>query len=261
MKKRLLDIIFASDKRRNALLLLQNGPQKMDYLLKSLETTRNAILPQMKILEEHYLVFHYDNNYELTSIGKLIVDDMVPLLNTIEPFDNDVDYWGTHDIDFIPPHLLNRLDTLRKCEVITPSHLGMYDLDEKILQTSLISKSHYGILTFYHYLFPRLISNMLSNNADVHMIVSPSVLDKFRTECPSEFEKFLQSEFFHFYVYTGNIGFLGLACNDYYFMLRLLKNNGDSDINRILCNGKGALEWGMELFEYYLKDSTSITEI
>lgn len=261
MKKQLLDVIFASEKRKNVLLLLRAGSQEMDYLLKLLETSRQALLPQIRILEEHHLVFRYNDSYDLTATGKLVVDAMVPLLNTVELFDNDIDYWGKHNIDFIPPHLLSRLSLLKKCRIIIPSHVGMYDLNEKILETSLISKSHYGILTFYHYLFPKLISNMLSNNAHVHMIVPPAVLDKFRTECKSEFEKFLQSKFFHFHVYTENIGLLGLACNDYHFMLRLLKNNGDPDINHILCNDEEVLKWGRQLYDYYLKDSTLITEI
>jgi predicted transcriptional regulator len=44
-------------------------------------------------------------------------------------------------------------------------------------------------------------------------------------------------------------------------MIRLLKSNGEYDTKYILCNDKDALEWGKELFEYYLKDSTTITDI
>ncbi|WP_342305580.1 winged helix-turn-helix domain-containing protein [Methanolobus sp. ZRKC5] len=261
MKKHLLDVVFASEKRKNVLLLLQNGELKMEALLKALDTTRNALLPQMKILEEHYLVFHYGDNYELTTIGKLVVDEMVPLLNTIELFENDIDYWGTRNLSFIPPHLLQRIDELRKCKIITPPYVDIYKLNEEIQETSPISKTHYGIVTFYHPLFPQFISNMISNNVNVYLIVPQSVLDQFRTEHSTLFKKLIKSEFFHFSVYLENMSFLGIACNDYYFMMRLLKNNGEHDTRYILCDGKEALEWGKELFDYCLKYSTAITEI
>jgi predicted transcriptional regulator len=106
MKKPLLDVIFASEKRKNALLLLQEGPRQMKALLTSLGTTRQALLPQMRMLEDHYLISHYEDTYELTTIGKLVVDKMAPLVSTLNVLDNDLDYWGTHNIDFIPAHLL-----------------------------------------------------------------------------------------------------------------------------------------------------------
>nr|WP_094228710.1 transcriptional regulator FilR1 domain-containing protein [Methanolobus psychrotolerans] len=71
----------------------------------------------------------------------------------------------------------------------------------------------------------------------------------------------MQNEFFHISVYLGNMGFFGLACNDHFFMIRLLKSNGDHDTRYILCNDKEVLEWGKDLFEHYLKTSIPITEL
>lgn len=76
MKKSLLDVLFMSEKRRRVLLLLQDGTKEMEDILKSLDTTRQALLPQIRILKEHCLIDHYDDTYELTTIGKLIVDDI-----------------------------------------------------------------------------------------------------------------------------------------------------------------------------------------
>jgi Predicted transcriptional regulator len=156
---------------------------------------------------------------------------------------------------------LQRIDKLRKCKVITPPFADIYKLNEEVLETSPVSKSHYGIVIFYHPLFPQFLLNMISNNVNVYLIVPQSVLERFRTEHATQFEILMQSELFHFSVYSGNLGFVGLACNDYYFMMRLLRNTGEYDTKYILCNDKDALEWGKELFEYYLKDSTRIIEI
>lgn len=260
MKKKLLDVLFASEKRKGVLLLLRDGSKETEYLLKCLDTTRQALLPQMKVLQEQCLVSHYKDTYELTTIGKLIVDEMTPLLDKIEVLDKDIDYWRKHKIDFIPTHLLQNIGKLRKYKVITPPFTDIYKLNEEILKTSPISKSHYGIVTYYHPLFCQFLSNMISNNVNVYMIVPQPVLDGFRTEHSTQFEELMQSELFHFSVYPRNLSVVGVACNDYYFMMRLLKSNGEYDTKYILCDGKEALEWGKKLFEYYLKDSTPLTE-
>ncbi|WP_366931319.1 hypothetical protein [Methanolobus sp.] len=114
MKKLILDVIFKSEKRKNTLIILQEGPTEMENLLKYLETTRQALLPQTKILEDNYLVTHYNDTYELTIIGKLIVNEMIPLLDTIKLLDIDINYWGTRNLNFIPPHLLKILNETHK---------------------------------------------------------------------------------------------------------------------------------------------------
>ncbi|TGC09437.1 helix-turn-helix transcriptional regulator [Methanolobus halotolerans] len=108
MMKSLIDVVFMSEKRKDVLLLLQDGTKEMKVILETLNTTRQALLPQIRILEEHHLVTDSDDTYELTTIGKLIVNDMVSVLSILNVFDVDVDYWGTRNLDFIPSHLLRR---------------------------------------------------------------------------------------------------------------------------------------------------------
>jgi len=112
MKKPLLDVLFMSEKRKNALLLLNDGPQEMEYLLKSLGTTRQALLPQIRVLEEHHLVTSDKDIYQLTTLGKLITKDMISLLDVVDFLDVNIEYWGTHKLDFMPQHLFERMDEL-----------------------------------------------------------------------------------------------------------------------------------------------------
>jgi predicted transcriptional regulator len=250
-----------SEKRKGFLLLLQDGAKEMEYLLKSLDATRQALLPQIKVLEEHHLVDHYDDTYELTTIGKLIVDEMTLLLKTIDTFDADIDYWGTHNLNFIPSHLLERISEIGRCKIITPPVIDVYALNKKILETSVISKSHYTLATFYHPAFSDFFANLISNNVSAYFLVSQGVLDKLRIEHPADFEKIIKSKLHHFFVYPKNIDLMALVFNDYYILIRPLKNTGEFDTKHILCNNREAIKWGKELFEYYLKDSIPITEI
>lgn len=117
-----------SEKRMGVLLLLKDGTKQMEYLLKCLDTTRQALLPQIKILEEHNLLSKSNDSYELTIIGKLIVDDMAPLVDTIKVLDIDIDYWGSHKIDYIPTHLLKRIKELGSFQIRNPSLENLHEI-------------------------------------------------------------------------------------------------------------------------------------
>jgi predicted transcriptional regulator len=52
MRRALIETISRSEKRKDVLLLLQNGPVSMSNILQTLDVSRNALLPQMKILDE-----------------------------------------------------------------------------------------------------------------------------------------------------------------------------------------------------------------
>ena len=260
MKKPLLEIIFASEKRKNILLLLQDGPKQMEFLLRSLDTTRQALLPQLKTLEEQYLVDHYDDTYELTAIGKLIVNEMAPLIGTLEVLD-DIDYWGTRKLDFIPPHLFKRINELQKCEIVRPLSVDIHDLNKNVMKTSYMSEFQRALCTFYHPDFSRFFSGLMQNNADVYFVTTPEVFDKLQTERIADFEELLKNDLFHFYVCSLKMNFLAIVFNNYHLLIRPLKSNGEIDSNHVLCSNPSALEWANDLFEYYLKESVLITEV
>ncbi|TGC08768.1 transcriptional regulator [Methanolobus halotolerans] len=261
MKRPLLDVIFASEKRKNVLLLLHEGPQEMNTFLMSLSTTRQSLLPQVRILEDHHLVNHYNDTYELTTIGKLIVDEMFSLLPIVETFNTDVDYWGTHQLDFIPSSLLSKMGKLKDCTITTPSFEDVFELNDEILKTSPISSVHYGIVTFFHPLFPDFFSRMISNNVNVYMILSHDVIDKLKTDHSALFYEVMNSELFHLFVYPEQLSLMAVVLNDYYVFMRLLKNNGEYDNTYILCSSEECLEWVKEFFEHYLNNSIPVTNI
>ena len=260
MKKPLIDVLFMSEKRKQALLLLQDGAKEMEYLLKSLGTTRQALLPQIRILEEHHLVNHYDDTYELTTIGRLTVDEMAPLVGTLEILDVDTDYWGTHDFDFIPPDLLKRIKELRTYEIINPALADLYSL-HKAYHHNKITDYVYSVGNLFYPDYQSRFTEMIDNKITINYIVSESLFDKIRTEYYEDFKVFIKSKYFNLYVYNKNMNFLFFTFDDYHIVINMLKKNGDVDSKYILCSTEDALKWGKDLFDHYLKDSTPITEI
>ncbi|MDP2217604.1 MAG: winged helix-turn-helix domain-containing protein [Methanolobus sp.] len=260
MKKPLIDVLLMSEKRKQALLLLQDSAKEMEYLLKSLGTTRQALLPQIRILEEHHLVNHYEDTYGLTAIGRLTVDEMAPLVGTLEILDADIDYWGTHDFDFIPPALLKRIKELRSYEIINPPLADLYSL-HKTYHHNKITEYVYSVGNIFYPDYQSRFTEMIDNKITTNYIVSENLFDKVRNEYYEDFKVFIKSKYFNLYVYDKNMNFLFFTFDDYHIVINMLKKNGDVDSKYILCSTKDALKWGKDLFDHYLKDSTPITEI
>lgn len=250
-----------SEKRRTVLFLLHNGPKEMESLLKSLDTNRQALLPQMKLLEDSYLIFHYNDSYELTTIGKTVVDKMVPLLGTLEVFDVHINYWRDHDLRFVPAPLLHRLREIKGCKVIEPKLVNIYEMNKDFIETCAISKELLFILNFAHPTFTTLLSHFIANNSRVKIIINMDLLQKYKANKQIGINGYINNERISFYLYQKNMNLGTFAQNDYCSVLRLLSKDNNYDYAQLFCKGSDALKWGKELFEFYLKDSIPIREI
>lgn len=261
MKKPLLDVIFASGKRKDVLLILQDGPMEMRTILGSLGVTRQGLLPQVRMLEEHQLVTHSNDVYQLTTLGEIVVSKMAPLLTIIDVFESDIDYWGTHNFLFIPQPLLGTIGRLAKCETVRPPITDLYSIYRQFHETSTRSESLHVATTFFFPDFVDLFSELIYNRVSVHFIISPSLLIKMQNQYYEEFKHFLGNEFLNFYVYKEDFDFLTGGYNDHCMLMRLLQYNGQSYNKLIVCSDPVALGWAKELFEYFLRDSVPLSEL
>lgn len=241
--------------------MLRDGPKEMEAILSHLETTRQALLPQIRILEDHFLVTGSDDAYELTAIGELVVREMLHLLGTIEVFDGSTDYWGSHNLDFIPPHLFKRIKELGKCKEVKLPLTESYQLNQETVETTFTSSSFFVITSFFHPNYPTVFPEMARKGVKLYIIASEHVLDIMRTQHQEVFEGLIKSGSLDLFVYPEEIGFQVIAFNDYRLLLRLLTNKNEIDVNHMICSNPGALEWAQELFEHYRKDSTPVTDL
>lgn len=268
MKKELIDVIFASEKRKDTLLILQAGPRDMETILCILKTNRHSLLPQIKILKEGHLVKHHKDTYELTTIGKLIVDEMRTLVDTISVLDTDIDYWGNRKLNFLPPYLLKRIRYLEKCKVINPSIQNIYALPEQIYgaftsfqETSSCSNSFTAVTSFFYPNYYDIFKEMLQKDVKIDLIITQSLHNKRKASEHDHITDLLKNELFDLYIYPEDIDFVSFAYDDHHLLLRLLNKNGEYDYKYMICNDQKALQWGKDLYEYYSKDSIPISEV
>lgn len=261
MIKPLLDVIFASDKRKNALLFLRDGPKEMSAILDHLSTTRQAMLPQIRTLESHKLVTGSGDIYRLTTIGQLIVDEMATFLGMIDVFDCDVEYWGNHILDFIPTYLLKRMNELGSCTRIEVPLPEMFDEDEHFLEEAERTKYLYMITAFLFPNFKKTFLDLLSKGVDISVIITKELYEKLIQEDLEDFRHCSQIAKIQFFVHPDAFNFLSVSLTDHAVMLRLLTEEGNYDNKRFICSSKSARKWGKDLFEHYRESSTRVDAI
>jgi Predicted transcriptional regulator len=261
MKKDLLDIIFNSEKRKHVLLMLYDGQKEMPFILASLDTTRPALLPQMKILKESNLICQSGDNYRLTNIGKIVVDEMKPFLNTIETLDENSNYLTTHKVGGIPEDFLKRISDIRGYNLVEPTVVNAHEMNSDYLKVALASKAVYFVFTFMHPACPWILGQLADNNINVEIIFTRDLVDKLIEGWSEEFRHYIAYDNVKFYIYEKEVGISSLTVTDAGFLLRLLFSNDEFSNKQVLCLSPQGRQWGKELFDYYLKDAKPINHV
>ncbi len=261
MEKTLLDVVFASERRKNVLLILQNGPKEMESILKSLQTTRQALLPQMRILKDHNLIYQSGDSYGLKNTGKLLANKMKPFLGTVKTMEENSNYLITHKLDSIPEHFLNRLCEVDDCKIIDPGHINAHQLNADFLEEALTSKSVYFVYTFMHPACNSILQQLLDKGIEVSVIDSKELVEKLITEIYEVCQYFLSYKNFKIFRYKRDINISSLTVTDNGFLLRLRLSNNEFSNKQLVCLSPKGRKWGKDLYDHYLKDSTLITEI
>lgn len=242
-------------------MLLQDGNKDIRHIIGTLDTSRQSLLPQIRMLEKHGLIYHSNDNYGLTSIGKVIVDEMRPFLDTIEALDKNEHYFSTHNTDAMPDELLKRIGEIRNCVLVEPGHVDAHDLNRNYLKETLTSISVYLIFTFMHPDFIPRFNMFLDAGLQINIIDSKELVEKLITEMPDECKYFLSFDNVKIYRYDKDVEISSLTVTDNGFLLRLLTNDGNFSNKQLICMGPEARKWGKDLYDHYLKDATQITEI
>lgn len=261
MRRSLLETIFMSEKRKNLLLLLRDGPREMGAILRTLDVTRHALLPQIKILSENGLVLKEKDICRLSEIGEIIVEDMIPLVGTLTVLENNYDYWTEHELGSIPLHLLRRIRELGCCKVIEPDLNNMFELNKDMVEQALKSKFVLGATAFLHPSYPSVFLDFVKNKINVSVIMTEDATEKLKADYRAELKLFLDCGKGKLYVYPDNMELASLFITEMFMMICLFDNKGRYDRKDLLFCNADAVHWGQELFEYYLLRSDQITEI
>lgn len=261
MSSSLCDTIWLSEKRKNLLLLLMEGPRDIEQIKTSLNVTSKAMMPQIKILKKQGLVLQKVDNYMLSEIGKLVVGNMLPLLNTLEVLEENKEYWASRDTSAIPYEQFMRLGELGECMVIEPDLNHLFDLPREFTENLIKSRWIMSSLSYYHPLYPSLYSRLAKSGAEIEIVLTKAVLERLKNDCRDELETLLNSRSTVVKVCEENLKLPTIAVTEKFMYICLFNKQGKYDHRKVMSFDASALRWGRELFVHYTKLSQEVIDI
>jgi len=260
MNPGLLDLILFSEKRKDFLLLLKEGPKNIEEILEELQVPRTALLPQIKKLKEENLVIQEEGVYRLSMIGEIIVEKMQPLLKTLAIFEKNEDFWADRKLTPVPPHLIKRINELGDYRLIEPDISHTFDLNPELIKYLSTSNCIHIFLSYFHPQFPTFFLDLARKGIEISLILSEAVYLRFEEDFRKEGEEFLKMGNARLFILEKKeIEIPALITSTNRIMiLGLFNESGRFDRQYVISFGLEAIKWGEELFEYYKNMSKEI---
>jgi predicted transcriptional regulator len=260
MNSNLLDLILFSEKRKSFLLFLKEGPKSIEEILEKLQVSRTALLPQIKKLKEENIVIHEGDKYRLDLIGKIIVEKMQPLIETIEVFEKNPDFWADRKLAPIPSHMKQRINELGAYRLIEPDLSHTFDINPEFVTHLSKSSSIHMFLSYFHPQFPSFFLDLARKGINISLILSEAVYLRFEQDFKTEEQKFLNLHNTGLFIpdKKGIETPAAFSSTDKTMILGLFNENGKFDNQYVISSDKKAIEWGEDLFKYYKAASKEI---
>jgi predicted transcriptional regulator len=253
----LLNIISASDKRRNLLILLTRGPHEWDDIKRILNVTSTGMLPQIKILEEEHLIGRDGRKFFLTPIGKVLATQMDPLIRTMEVLERNKKFWHEHDLSVLPHEILLHIGELGDYQIIENPDVELFDVNTflKNISTSTVLK---GISHTVHPRYPSFFLSLAKKGVGTSLILTPEVFRVIKEKYRDMLEEWLECKNAHLFVPHEDIRF-SFVVTDTYFSISLFYTSGAFDSkNDCVSFDPSARVWGNRIFDYFLEQSEEI---
>lgn len=262
MNSPLLELIFLSEKRKDLLLFLKEGPKNIEEIKTYLDASAVAVLPQIKKLRDNSLVFKTEDTYILSPLGIAVTERMQAVTSLLNVFGNHYEFWASHAIECLPSSLRNRIGDLENCTLSEPPDwTRLFEPHREFVEKLAISRNISGISSIFFPLYPSLFLSFAKKGADVSLLVTPPVFERIIGEYRTDLKEFLSLNNTCFYVCNEKIEFSHVV-TDKFLSLSLPFSNGIYDHTQdVLCFEPAARKWGEDLFAYYRDISEKITDI
>lgn len=254
----LLSLVAFSKVRKNLLVMLCEGPRSLSEIKDVFNMSSPELLPRIKELLNNNLIYNNGNKYRITPLGTCVIYNFVQLTDTFRVIESNEKYWKEHRLNTIPQDLINKISKLGNCSIIENKHENINLTHEVLLDNISRSNSLMGISTIFHPEYPDAFIQLANRGVPMSLIFTKNVYDFFRENYINDINQFLGHDN-HIYIIDEDV-YLGLITTDSILILSLAYNSGDFDYSKYLISqDDSALDWGMELFNYYRRKSKEIT--
>lgn len=256
VRKNLMDIVMLSGIRKELLLYLYEGPRSLSEIREQFDITSPEVSPRIKELVLHNLIKFEGKKYYLTPMGKTIVNNLLPFMDTINFFEQYPSYWESHDLTSIPEELLFRVGEIKNYMIIEDDNEDVNKTKIEGIELVMQSKFLLGVSTLYDNDMIQLLTKLFEKRIPISIIVNESVYNKLFTNNINN--KLDIYDDLNVYISHDNIK-TAFIVNDFSLFLSLCYLNGKFDLHsNCISNEESAINWGKSLFEYYKKKSIKI---
>lgn len=261
MRQSLISLILFSDRRKDLLFLLKSKPRDIDSIKEILKVDAGSIQPHIKKMKGAGLITEENKIYSLSEIGEVVAENMLPLLNTAEVFEENIEYWQSHDLDSIPKFLLERINELGHFKVLEPDAGHLAETPKTLLENMLCSKKIMTFVSYFHPEAPFIYSKLAERGTEVTLCITQNVAERlFSSSYREETLKLLRAKNSKVFLLRKQASVPSIIVTDCFLTFKLYEIDGKLRDQMVLSFEEKALCWGKELFQYCIKAAEPLSE-
>lgn len=243
--------LVASHVRMKILLSLYDGPKKLGYLRDVTGIASSTLIHGLRQLEEKKWLYRKGDNSHLTSKGKVVLLNLIKLMEKLETFDNQLNFWKNHNLSGIPLELQKDIDALRGSYLVEVTLDNLEEPFTRYMQMLSEAKNMNAVLPVFFSRHTDSIHRVLKKGGTAKLILAEDIFKQFIEQFNlEELKKYIKSGDMEIMVISD----LDVACvvSDIFVSLGLFFEDGIYDASRLLMgHDMESLKWGNKLFQYY----------
>jgi len=224
-------------------------------LRDSLGVSSTTAIHALRELEKENIIFQDESRrYGLTRIGYVIGLKLSDFIDAVEVLKKHEDFWLTHDLSGIPPHLLEKIGCLSNSDVVKIDALDIIKTHTTYIRTLKTAKWIKGVSPIFSPDYPRIFEDLITKHTFTQLVLTESVLKKVIDTVGLENLKYQVSKgYLEIFVIEEEVK-VAFTVTNFFLSIGLFKPDGVYDTTLDLINTEErAVRWGIELFEYYQK--------
>ena len=248
-----LRALTCSTIRSKIILSLLEGPREISELSDQIGSSVTTLLHSIKPLQKEGTIGP-GPLYELTHTGHIKAMALNELLKVLAVVSQNEQFWQTHDISGIPPGLLTRIGELVGSLYVHEEQDRPLNCQTFFIEEVSKAKHVWGISPIIIPGYVEMVTTLLDGGASVRLILTRRVISNIN---PKTIEYWFTKDF-RLHEISNDVT-VAFTITDNMLSLGLCNLDGSYDFMRDLdCFEQRAVEWGMELWEYYLKKAKKV---
>ncbi len=239
--------------RTKILLCLRDGAKSSSDLEEEMGIRNTTILHAIKEMTD--LVDRTDRGYALTNLGKMQAYMLSEMMDFVLVMEKYRDFWLTHDISGVPAELLTKIGMLSQSDIIKADTSELLKTVEFFISELKKSDRVIGVSPIILPGYAEVIASCVQNGAEVELIVTSEILKIIFRDHDDLAKTLLKSNNFKLYVIEEDVT-VAFTVTESLLDFGLYRNDGTYDLScDLICIGEPAVNWGMQLYDYYRSKS------